>query len=136
MFLHSLVNKPGVFGKLLPIQRTAPGMQELQKKTLGCGRGLRCNRTALGVHVCARQTAVASACVEEGWVHTCVPLLDLPVWVEGGVYTYTWKCQLERHTYNPPWVHTHTVGEKLWLYMSTGWLGACKHELICVSTAP
>ena len=39
MFLHSLVNKPGVFGKLLPIQRTALGMQELQKKTSGLQEG-------------------------------------------------------------------------------------------------
>lgn len=108
MFLHSLVNKPGVFGKRLPIQRTAPGMQELQKKTLDCGRGLRCNRTALGVHVCARQTAVASACVEEGWVRTCVPLLDLPVWVEGGVYIHMEVSAGEAHIQSPLGAHTHS----------------------------
>lgn len=108
MFLHSLVNKPGVFGKLLPIQRTALGMQELQKKTLGCRRGMHRNRTALGVHVCAHQTSVASACVEEGCVHTCVPLLDLPVWVEREVCVHMEMSAGKTHIQPPLGAHTHS----------------------------
>lgn len=53
-------------------------MQELQKETLGCKRGLCYDRTALDVHVCARQTAAASACVQ-WWA--------LPVWIEGCGHT-------------------------------------------------
>lgn len=62
-------------------------MQELQKEMLGCRRGLGCSGTALGVHVCARQTATASACVGESCVHTHVQWWALPEWTEGCGHT-------------------------------------------------
>lgn len=51
-------------------------MQELQKETLDCRRGLCCNGTALCMCVHARQLCLFG----EGHVHTCVQWWALPVW--------------------------------------------------------
>lgn len=58
---------------------------------------------------------MASACIREGCVHTCVQLLALPVC--GGVCVHV-DMLADREICINHLVYTHTVGENLWLYVS------------------
>lgn len=105
-------------------------MQELQKETLGCKRGLCCNESALGICVCARArqlwpvlergvyTVVGSAWVDQRvWAHLCIIVPSAHVREGMYVYVYiSWQGGMRTLTL----VCIHTISESLWLDVSAG----------------
>lgn len=109
-------------------------MQELQKETLGCRRGLCCNGTALGVCVCTPDSYGLCLCWREVCTHLCTVVgsawVDQRVWahlciivpsarVREGVYVcvyISWQGGMCTLTL----VCIHTISKNLWLYVSAG----------------